>query len=521
MSVLSGHEILTPVPSFSLIYRPQKAAELDHQAAKSFFQDVLKSGRVPQALLFSGPRGTGKTSAGRILAKILNCEKNASWQEGEKLADTCGKCPACQEVASGIYLDLVEIDAASNRGIDEIRDLREKIKLSPSQGRFKVYLIDEVHMLTSEAFNALLKTLEEPPPHAYFILATTQPDKLPETIHSRCVELRFSRANKKEIKACLDRVVEQEKIKIKPEALDLIARAADGSFRDAQKWLERLSLKDLDITLEATEELLSFGSIGSARHFLELLTQRDVNQAMRWLDDFVGAGHDVKELVRKLLDLVQEQLMYLSQVPGSEEIIELADLNMEELIDLAQRLTRAGNEIRIAILAHLPLEIMAIEWGSSQATAAGDQGRETPQEEEETSFQSQKTPVKAGENCSDDQARLTEKVQEKWGEILARLKPQNGSITGLLRSCRVRGFDGRFLEIEAFYRFHHEKLQSERVRRAIEKVVSEVTGVPMKIRCILGEKPKEVTKVEVANVYPPTEDLDHVVEFAKSIFGSP
>jgi DNA polymerase-3 subunit gamma/tau len=506
------------VPSFSLIYRPQKAIELDHQAAKSFFQDVLKSGRVPQALLFSGPRGTGKTSTGRILAKILNCKKNISWKEGKKLTDACGKCSACQEITSGTYLDLVEIDAASNRGIDEIRDLREKIKLSPSQGRFKVYLIDEVHMLTSEAFNALLKTLEEPPPHAYFVLATTQPDKLPETVRSRCVELRFSRADRKEIKACLDRVVEQEKIKIKAESLDLIARAADGSFRDAQKWLDRLALKDSKITLEMTEELLSFGGIGSARHFLELLTQRDINKALRWLHDFVGAGHDVKELVRKLLDLAQEQLMYLSQVPGSEEVIELADLNMEELIDLAERFNRAGNEIRIAILAHLPLEIMAIEWSGGQATSGGDQGKKISQEE---APQSQKTQAQAREDCSDDKVKLAEKVQEKWGEILARLKPQNGSITGLLRSCRVRGFDGRFLEIEAFYRFHHEKLQSERVRRAIEKVVGEVTGVPMKIRCILGEKPKEVTKMEVANVYPPTEDLDHVVEFAERIFGGP
>jgi DNA polymerase-3 subunit gamma/tau len=506
------------VPSFSLIYRPQKANELDHQAAKSFFQDILKSGRVPQALLFSGPRGTGKTSAGRILAKILNCQKNLSWKEGKKLADACGECPACQEIVSGTYLDLVEIDAASNRGIDEIRDLREKIKLSPSQGRFKIYLIDEVHMLTSEAFNALLKTLEEPPPHAYFILATTQPDKLPETVRSRCVGLRFSRADRKEIKACLDRVVEQEKIKIKAKPLDLIARAADGSFRDAQKWLERLALKNSEITLEMTEELLSFGGIGSARHFLELLTQGDINKALRWLHDFVDAGHNVKELVRKLLDLVQEQLMYLSQVPDSEEVTELADLNMEELIDLAERFNRAGNEIRIAILPHLPLEIMVIEWGGGQATSGGNQGKETVQKEVP---QSQKTQAQVRKECSDDQVKLTKKVQEKWGEILTRLKPQNGSITGLLRSCRVRGFDGRFLEIEAFYRFHHEKLQSERVRRAIEKVVSEVTGVPMKIRCILGEKPKKITKMEVANVYRPTEDLDHVVEFAERLFGSP
>jgi len=184
--------------SFSLTYRPQRSIDLDHTVAKAFFKDILSSGKVPQALLFSGPRGTGKTSAARILAKILNCENNQDWTEGESLEDACGECDSCLAIARNSYLDLIEIDAASNRGIDEIRHLREKINLAPSQGRFKVYLIDEVHMLTTEAFNALLKTLEEPPDHAYFVLATTEPGRLPETIRSRCVDLRLRRAGNDE-----------------------------------------------------------------------------------------------------------------------------------------------------------------------------------------------------------------------------------------------------------------------------------------------------------------------------------
>jgi DNA polymerase-3 subunit gamma/tau len=531
------------VPAFTLAYRPQNVAELDHRAVRRFFEDLLRTGNVPHALLFSGPRGTGKTSAARILAKLLNCAKNRPWQPGQPLTDACGECENCREIAATTFLDLIEIDAASNRGIDDIRDLRERINLAPSKGRYKLYLVDEVHMLTPEAFNALLKTLEEPPPHAYFVLATTEPDRLPDTVRSRCVEVSFSRATEEEIKASLARVMEHEAFEVEPGVLDLIARAADGSFRDAQKLLERLSLRSERISLAEAEDLLSFGALGSARQFLAFLAARDTGAALKWVLDFVMAGQDPKKLIQESLTLIHNQLLALNEVAGVDEIGELTELTLPELTDLAARLNRAGGEMRAAVLPQLPLELAVVEWGIDEALSSGGapedgktsekrhkaekkRGEEAEKAVRVTGIKS-KAKTKAstvaddwtGEETDEDLARTTQSVRDRWAEIIASLKPHNGSISGLLRSCRVRGFDGKFLEIEAFYRFHHEKLQSEKVRRVVEKVLGEVVGVPMKVRCILSEKPVEMRRAEIANVIAPEENVDEMAVLAEQIFG--
>lgn len=514
------------MPALSLIYRPQKVAELDHQTVKSFFNDLLKSGKVPQVLLFAGPRGTGKTSGGRILAKLLNCAKNQNWLSGKRLNDACGECESCRAIASGSYLDLIEIDAASNRGIDEIRNLRERVKLATSQGRYKVYLIDEVHMMTTEAFNALLKTLEEPPGHVYFTLATTEPDKLPETIRSRCIEIPFSRAGQKDIVNSLNRVIRSEKIGVEPGVIEVIAQAADGSFRDAQKWLERLSLQTTPISLAATQELLSFGAMGNGRQLLKLLAERDTPQALQWLCDFMAAGRDPRALVQQLLLLIHDQIMNKSRVPGIGDVPELTSLKIEDLTDLAGRLNRAGNEIRTSLLPQLPLELMIVEWGSNRAVLSGADPTPSPKvtvaqkkvTEKEENLVSQ-VEAKATNFQTDDGAGMVAQVQERWHEILERLKPENSSITSLLRSCRIKSYDGKFLDIEAFYRFHHERLQSEKIRVTIEKVVGEVLGVPTKIRCLLGKKPAEVRKEETVNIFRPDErHLDELVGLAEKIF---
>src|SRR3989344_5121921 len=228
--------------TFYLKYRPQTAAGLDLHSVRQEFEAILASGRFAHAYLFAGPRGTGKTSAARILAKIVNCKRNEKASDsGKRLSEPCNVCVSCREITQGNALDLFEIDAASNRGIDDIRELRERIKLAPARSRFKVYIIDEVHMLTQEAFNALLKTLEEPPLHALFILCTTEPQKLPATILSRAQRFSFLRPTVAQITTRLEQIAKSEKWGFGKEALHEIAKAADGAFRDAEVLLEKIA----------------------------------------------------------------------------------------------------------------------------------------------------------------------------------------------------------------------------------------------------------------------------------------
>ena len=207
-----------------LKYRPQTIEELDLSSVRESLTTIIKSGKIPHALLFSGPKGTGKTSAARILAKVINCESPANFEP-------CNKCAQCVAITKGSSLDVIEMDAASNRGIDDIRSLREAVKLSPVSARTKIYIVDEAHMLTTEAANAFLKTLEEPPSHVVFILATTNPEKLIPTVRSRLTSVVFPRAKPAEIKRQLRRVVDGEKWQVEEDALDIIATASEGSFR--------------------------------------------------------------------------------------------------------------------------------------------------------------------------------------------------------------------------------------------------------------------------------------------------
>src|SRR5687767_12395504 len=229
--------------SFYLKYRPRNIGELDLDTVRESLESILKSGKFSHAYLFVGPRGAGKTSAARILAKVVNCLRRV--ESGEP----CLECEMCKMIENGSALDVIEIDAASNRGIDNIRELREKIGLAPVMGTRKVYIIDEVHMLSIDAFNALLKTLEEPPMHAMFVLCTTEDHKVPETVVSRCIRVQFTKANEEEVKRSLMKAITGEKLNVLEEALIMLARSVDGSFREGHKVLEQLASLEKEVTL--------------------------------------------------------------------------------------------------------------------------------------------------------------------------------------------------------------------------------------------------------------------------------
>ena len=474
-------------------YRPQKLAELDLVEVSEGLKKIAKSGKFPHALLFAGPKGAGKTSAARIFAKVVNCQ---NLKDGEP----CNKCPSCREITAGSALDLIEIDAASNRGIDDIRELREKIKLSPTKLKYKVYIIDEVHMLTTEAFNALLKTLEEPPAHAIFILCTTQPEKLPQTIVSRCIRFNFRKAKPQEIiEGPLKRAVKGENLKVEEGVLEEIARAVDGSFRDAHKILEQLAAEGEKITLERTKELLGQTEELGPEKLFGFLAKKDTKAALKEIDRIVQQGGDLNVYVLRILDSLRGGLLAKIGLEEENKAEVFADFDITQIRTLISLFSRAAGELKFSPIPQLPLELAVVEWGENENSKLKTQNSKLPREKQ--------NPTSQDVNPGGQTTPQLKKIQEKWGEILAKIKPQNHSVEALLRACRPASFANEWLTLEVFYKFHKERLEEEKCRTIVEETVSEVIGAPVKLKCILGEKknsqPNQQTKtpdiLEIAN----------------------
>ena len=282
-------------------YRPKTFEEVaGQQHVTRTLQNALKTGRISQAYLFAGPRGVGKTTTARILAKGLNCEKGVT-------PHPCNQCEMCREIDEGKSLDVIEIDGASNRGIEEIRSLREKIRFTPARARYKVYIIDEVHMLTTEAFNALLKTLEEPPPHVIFIFATTEPRKIPETVISRTQRFDFRPLSKKEIAERLKFVAEKEGIEVHPDALLRIAKYADGSLRDGLALLEQLYVfSNGPIKVEDVNQVLGIIDEEIFMKIIEAALKGDTKSVLEMANNAFDQGYSVHEFTRSFSEAVQE-----------------------------------------------------------------------------------------------------------------------------------------------------------------------------------------------------------------------
>lgn len=450
---------------FYLKYRPKTLAELDNEEVVTLITKYLGRASLPHAFLFTGPKGTGKTSTARILAKSINC---ISGKQGV----ACGTCDICLSIGRGDNLDVLEIDAASNRGIDEIRDLREKIKLVPTHLSYKVYIIDEVHMLTTEAFNALLKTLEEPPRHAVFILATTEAHKVPDTIISRCVRVEFHKATTDELIHSLRRVVTGENLKIDEEALTEITRLADGSFRDAAKLLEELTLSGTTITLTQVRVMGGLTDTHLIQEFLSGLHEKRAKELLVLIQKLSTEGKNVRQFFLQVLSLLEQLLInYFTKE---------SDWRKDDLVKAITLLSRSFAELKSSVIPTLPFELAVVEYcaDTPSKTVASQDKMQKPLEVKTGGTQK----VTTG---SDESAR---QVGESWNEIIENTKTQNHSIAGVLRSCKPINLVEGILTIEAAYKFHAERLMEPKVRDVLAKAIKDVVGLEVKVEVVTKKR---------------------------------
>ena len=358
-------------------WRSQDFAEVVGQEHVTLtLRNALREGRMSHAYLFTGPRGTGKTSTARILAKAINC------LDPDPAARPCNTCSICIAITEGRQLDLIEIDAASNRGIDEIRDLREKIGFRPNEARYKVYIIDEVHMLTKEAFNALLKTLEEPPPHAIFVLATTEPDRVPETVRSRCQRFDFRRIPTAEIVEHLAAILGDEGGKAEPEALVAIARRSTGSMRDAVSLLDQLlSYGDDTLTLARVERVLGLVNAQTIGKLVDCIAANDTAGGLALLNSLVAEGVELGQLVDQIVAYLRAVLF--TRMARTPELLDLpqdvipivvrqaAAFTPAALLAAVREFTEARGALRDQVpgVPQLPIELAFLRAGGRDERA--------------------------------------------------------------------------------------------------------------------------------------------------------
>ncbi len=523
--------------TFYLKYRPKLIEELDLAQVRQLLKNIVKSGNIPHAFLFSGPKGSGKTSAARILAKIVNCENL-----NKTLKEPCNKCSVCLSIDRGDNLDIIEIDAASHRGIDDIRVLRDAVKLAPSSAKKKVYIIDEAHMLTNEASNALLKTLEEPPDHVIFILATTNPEKLIETIRSRTVSVPFKKASREEIVRSLLRVAEGENLDIDKETLGVVAASSDGSFRDAAKILEELVISGIKLEKKSVEEYLFKRNVFDPDKFVEILISGSEKEAYFELEKAVENGASIKNITLSILSSLRKILFAKVGIEGEDK----NSLSKGEVIELIELVSKSYAEVPYAVLEQIPLELAISEWFANKTHNSGskvldsqslksvkrreksDSLKSSKDDKDSKSEEGDKKDISSGD--FDIRAKMDENV---WKKILEEIKRNNTSTEALLRAARPLSCDSKTLTLGVYYKFHKEKLETQPHRNVMEKVLQNVTGESLRVVCKLTQPPLRNSlqneksnlgsddKVSVEDETVLTEsDDEEIVRIAKEIFGS-
>ena len=496
------------------IYRPRSFEDVTGQIrVVETLRQAVRQGRLTHAYLFSGPRGTGKTSVARILAKAICCETPT--KEGEP----CLECASCRAVEKGQHLDVFEIDAASNRGIDEIREIKERIDQSPVMGRYRIYIIDEVHMLTSEAFNALLKTLEEPPSHVIFVLATTEPQKLPVTVLSRCQRYEFQRLSVTLIEERLGKVMTEEGIQAEPEALELIAEYADGALRDA------LSL--LDQAVAAQTEAVTYHHVAELVGSLEpvimeqimdamMANTKDAGELMRILDGIYQDGKDYRLVLKGIARQIRDIVLYRQ---GGKDVFPrhrqqwLQKLNEGLPKDIAvntwfhaiELLAEADARLRSGFPAQLSVELALfkireefssnpattfesvdrVETRKSSAALQPDSRSEHPSEKDSDSSR-----VSSGD--FEDSSRVTDSGDQRLNAFLETIRQARPSTYALLQQANIRQRE-KSLEIVFSFPAHRDLMMSSHNKTLLEQVLERIYGREMQYYLLIGAEQPQAT----------------------------
>ncbi len=523
-------------------WRPQILADVvGQEQVTQTLLNALISGHVSHAYLFCGPRGTGKTSTGRILAKAVNCLTSGK-------GEPCNTCAMCQAVTEGRALDVLEIDAASNTGVDNIRDLRERVNYAPNQARYKVYIIDEVHMLSTSASNALLKTLEEPPPYAIFVLATTEVHKVLPTIMSRCQRFDFRRLSQADIVTKLTRICGTEGIDIEAEALRLIAKAATGSLRDAENLLEQLfTYYGAEIKLPQVQNILGITGDWRAKELVKHIIDNDVSAGVATINSVNSDGLDLRQFNRELVECLRGLLLIKT---GSDEAIDLPPEDITELKDLAAKASLSQILKAVKLFGQLefgfdnystlPLELALVDCTLSstevevpskvkyepsqpvkiatppqpekpaaelEPTEKAEETAETPGKTEQapeshTKAKEQTAKIPKGAPAAGEPAIMpaTEKVPvtpSEPGEEIERLRvnwrqfimdaPSSMSRTpaaALLRSAKPKAIEKDVIVLSFKYPLHKENMEKPDNQQIAQEIISNFLGRSCQVRCI-------------------------------------
>ena len=509
-------------------------------------RNALRDGRMSHAYLLTGPRGTGKTSTARILAKAINC------LDDDVQARPCNRCHICTAISEGRLLDLIEIDAASNRGIDEIRDLREKISFRPNEARYKVYIIDEVHMLTKEAFNALLKTLEEPPGHAVFVLATTEPDRVPETVRSRCQRFDFHRIPTREIVEHLSEILKAEGAHADADALVAVARRATGSMRDAVSLLDQLlSYGDTSLTLARVEGVLGLVNAQTVGRLVDTIAEHKTAAGLTLIGQLVAEGVELGELVDQIVAYLRGVLFLC--VTKAPELLDLpqdvvammtrqAQLLSPAVILLAlKEFAEARSALRDQVpgVPQLPIEMAFMRAALSPVEAIGEPAAPAARAGQPATALSAPATVAAARPAaeavtsrpasggapaasvhqavapdsvpasSDDLLRL---AQTNWDRFLLSAGKHCGmKVQAALRSVRELDLVGQALVFQFTHAFARDLVNQAENRALVENAWQEILGRRVQVRCVLVGENLAASESKAPAAAPPPVDEDQVL----------